>query len=83
MGPKKRQHRGEKNLFLSPSSSQIFIHLLLIAELGGLWIEVHPDPGMMGGSLPFLFYNGLPFACTTDHTRFLSLLYHNRNEEND
>jgi len=46
---------------------QIFINLL-IAELGGLWIEVHPDPVTMGGSLPFLFRSGFPFAHTIDRT---------------
>ena len=58
---------------------QIFIHLLLIKELGDFWIKVHPDPDMMGSSLSLL-RRGLSFARTADHIRFPSL-HHNRNEK--
>jgi len=61
---------------------QIFIHCLLIMEPGGFWIEVHPDPGTMGSSLPLFLCRGLSFARTADHTGFLSL-HRNRNENND
>jgi len=33
---------------------QILIHILLVVELGGLWIEFHPNLGAKMGPLPSL-----------------------------
>ena len=62
-------------------TSQVFINRLLIAELGGFWIEVHFDPGMMGSSLPLLLHHGLSFARVADRSRFLSLLHYDGNKK--
>ena len=46
-------------------AGQLFIHRLLVAKLRGFWIEVHPDPGTTGSSLPLLLHGGLSFVRTT------------------
>ena len=54
---------------------QIFIHLLLIMEPKGFWIEACPDPCSMGSSLSLFLRYGLSFARTTDCTEFLSFFH--------
>ena len=40
---------------------QVLIHILLVVELGGLWIEIHPNLGAKMGPLPSSLSSAVAF----------------------
>jgi len=69
VGLRKCQHHGGKTQFLSSGSnrsiaSHVSIHRLLNIELGGFWIEVHSDPGIIGSSFPLSSTTDFPLLVT-------------------